>query len=75
LFESLFERFDDMADFVCGFGNGGKVLLLARLIGRRPFRARRMNGPFRGSLLQGRRFGKVFLGCRCGWFVRGGCGG
>jgi hypothetical protein len=72
LFERLFEGFNDMADFVCGFGHGRKILLMARFIGRWPFRASRVNGPLLGSLLYGRRFGRVFLGCRCGWFVRGG---
>jgi hypothetical protein len=75
LFESMFERFDYMAHFVRGFCHGRKVLLLARLISGWPFRAGSMNGPLRGGLLDGWSFGKVFLGRRCGWFVRGGCGG
>ena len=76
LLESVFERFYDMADFARGFGDGGKVLFLARFIGGRAFDARRRrNGPFLGNLLlYSRRLRKVFRGCGggCSSFFRSG---
>jgi hypothetical protein len=76
LFECVLEGFDDMADFVRGFADGGevgrKILFPAWFVGRRTLGARRFNGPLFGGLLHRRRFGQVFLRDRCGWFVTNG---
>jgi hypothetical protein len=66
LLQRMFEGFDDLADFVGGFTDGGKILFLARPVGRRTFKAGLFNGrPFHGGLFNRWRFRRFFL--RCGW--------
>lgn len=74
LLKRLLEGFHDVADFIGGFANGGKVLFLAGPVDGRAFVTRRFDRrPFPGRRLGWWRFRKIFLRRRFERFVRGGC--
>lgn len=73
LLKRLLEGFHDMADFIGGFANGGKVLFLAGPVEGRPFVTRRFDRrPFPGRRFDRRRFREFFLRRRFKRFVCGG---